>query len=361
MQPPCFTPPDELPRAGPPSALGGRIKERPEDFRVEERLDVVPDGEGPHAWLRIAKRDMNTQWLARVIARAAGVRPVDVSYAGLKDARALTTQWFSVRLDARPDPDWRALLPDGAELLEATRHRRKLRPGGLAGNRFEIRIAAPTGDVGTLAGRVATIAAHGVPNYFGAQRFGRGGANVGHAWALLVEGARVRDRRLRGLYLSSARALLFNRVLAARVTAGSWARALDGECLMLAGSRSIFTEAAPGEAIHARVSAHDLHPTGPLCGRGAAPVGGAAADAEAEALADCHAWIEGLAAAGLEHARRALRVMPGELQASVAAGDAVVLAFTLPAGAYATMVLRELAAVVDVSVAGAAAADGVAG
>ncbi|MDX1376994.1 MAG: tRNA pseudouridine(13) synthase TruD [Burkholderiales bacterium] len=347
MEPPCFDPPAVLPRAHPRIALGGRIKRRAEDFRVDELLDVAPEGEGGHAWLRLAKRDVNTQWLARELARGARVRPADVSYAGLKDRRALATQWFSVRLDARPDPDWRALLPHGVELLEATRHRRKLRPGALAGNRFDIVVSGARGDLAAAPGRCAELARDGVPNYFGAQRFGRDAGNVIRAWAVLIGGERVRDRRLRGIYLSAARALLFNRVLARRVAAGTWQRALAGECLMLAGSHSIFTAHSPDADIEARLKALDVHPTGPLCGRGTPPASAAAAAAEAEALTGCGEWIEGLQRAGLEHARRALRVVPGEARAEAGAGDTLRVAFTLPPGAYATMVLRELGDVED--------------
>lgn len=339
---PCFTPPTDLPRAYPASGLRGCIKGDPEDFRVDEVLGFEPDGEGPHAWLRVTKRGANTQRIARELARIAGVRPSDAAYAGLKDRHAVTTQWFSVRMDARPDPDWQALLPAEAEVLEVTRHRRKLRPGTAAGNRFEIRVTAAICDGQAMGSRCAALAARGVPNYFGAQRFGHDGANIARAWQLLAGGMRIRDRRLRGIYLSAARSMLFNRVLARRVVAGSWERALPGESLMLEGSHSIFTENDPRADIHERVARLDLHPTGPLCGRGAPPVTGVVASLEGEALEDCREWIDGLVKAGLEHGRRALRVVPGEPWAEMESPGTLRIGFTLPAGAYATMVLREL-------------------
>lgn len=338
----CFTAPRDLPRAfATPPARGG-IKQCRDDFQVDEMLGFEPDGEGAHAWLRIRKRGANTRWLAGILARAAGVRTRDVGYAGLKDRAAVTTQWFSVPVHGRAEPDWSAIGSAEVEVLEVTRHRRKLRRGIQAGNRFRVRVRCFEGDRSAVMSRVADLVARGVPNYFGEQRFGRDAGNIACAWEMLAGGKRVRDRALRGIYLSAARAMLFNRVLARRVVDGSWQRALAGETLMLNGSNSVFCIAEPDAEIEARLACLDVHPTGPLWGRGERLATGEALALEASVLADCSAWCDGLLGAGLAHARRALRVPVSGLEATFEAPDRLLLAFALPAGAYATMVLREL-------------------
>lgn len=340
---PCYTPVDDLPHAAGEPAAQGVSRARPEDFRVDEVLGFTPDGRGQHVLLRIRKRGVNTDGLARRVARLAEVRPTAVGYAGRKDRNAETTQWFSVDLAGREAPDWRALEDDGSvRVLEAVPHGRKLRRGALTGNRFRLRLRELEGDLEDLASRLARVRREGVPNYFGAQRFGRDGANVERARALLAGDLRVRDRQLRGLYLSAARSALFNAVLALRVAEGSWNRALAGEVLMLEGSHSIFAPETLDQAILERLAQGDLHPTGPLWGRGRSPVRGAALDREVRGLAPCEAWRQGLEAAGLRHERRALRLPVGALRWEFDAARELLLEFFLPAGGYATSVVREL-------------------
>jgi tRNA(Glu) U13 pseudouridine synthase TruD len=154
----CFTAPRDLPHGFPPAPARGHIKRQPDDFRVEEILGFEPDGEGPHAWLWIRKRDATTQWLAGALARLAGVRRRDVGYAGLKDRAAVTSQWFSVPVEGRAEPDWGALDSPQVEVLEVTRHRKKLRRGVQAGNRFRICVQGFEGDRDALASRATSCA-----------------------------------------------------------------------------------------------------------------------------------------------------------------------------------------------------------
>jgi len=302
---------------------------------------------------------MNTEFLARLLARAAGVAPREVGYAGLKDRHALTRQWFSVPAppaggasEGARAPDLEAALAaQGVTVCSAARSTRKLRRGALAGNRFRIRVAGEACDAGAVRGRLAALAAQGAPNYFGPQRFGHGGQNLVHARALLAGTQPVRDRHRRGLYLSAARALLFNRVLAARVSDGSWCRLLEGEAVSLDGSNSYFAAPALDAALEARLARFDVHPSGPLCGAGESPARGAALAVERAALAGEEALIGGLAAAGLTHERRALRVAVRDVAVEAEGATACWLTFTLPAGAYATVVLRELFEVCDAAAA----------
>ena len=326
---------------GPPFA-SGRIRVAPEDFQVEEELGFEPDGAGEHVFLQVRKRNANTDWLARQLARVADVRPAEVSYAGLKDRNAVTTQWFSVQLPGRDMPDWSGLLSDDVQLLNAVRNSRKLRRGALRGNRFTIVIRELRGDAAELAARLMQVASRGVPNYFGAQRFGRDRGNLAKAMALFAGALKVRDRHLRGLYLSAARSHLFNRVLSQRVADDTWNSALPGEAMMLDGSHSVFVADFIDATIAQRVSEFDIHPTGPLWGRGNSLARDQALVQETAVLAPFETFRCGLEHVGLTQERRALRLRVADLAWEFLAADVLQLRFQLPAGSYATSVLREV-------------------
>ncbi len=301
-------------------------------------------GLGEHVWLWIRKREENTEQVARQLARCAGVRARDVSYAGLKDRVAVTEQWFSVHLPGRHAPDWEAVETDRVAVLRHVRHNRKLRRGALRGNAFRIGVRDVSGDTGELQRRLETAACHGVPNYFGEQRFGRAGSNLHTADRLFAHRGRRLSRHQRGLALSAARAYLFNQVLAKRVRGGSWNQVMPGDALQLAGSHSYFIATSADAELQARADALDLHPTGPLWGRGDIPVSDACRQLEEQDLAACGSWQQGLAEAGLRQERRALRLVVEDLQWSWPTPDSLVLEFSLAAGCYATSVLRELVA-----------------
>lgn len=334
---------DDLPYAyGPPLATAV-LRRSPDDFQVEEVLGFEPEGEGEHLWLWLEKRGANTDQIARQLARLAGVRAGDVSYAGLKDRNAVTRQWFSVHLP-KGDPETAAAWCDAQwQVVRAVRGRRKLRRGGLDGNRFIIVLRDMQGGRAELDARLVGIAARGVPNYFGEQRFGRD--NLARAEAMARGELRVGDRHLRGIYLSALRSALFNAVLVRRVAEHSWDRALPGEALNLAGSRSFFVADEIDAVIDDRLAQGDIHPTGPLWGLGEPPSRAAARALESEVIAACPAlWAESCRAAGMEQERRALRLPVQEFVWQWREnGSALQLEFILPAGAYATAVVREIA------------------
>lgn len=325
----------------------GRIRTMVEDFQVVEQLDYTASGDGEHLWLDIEKRGRNTLDVGRELARAAGVHPKAVGFAGLKDRNAVTRQPFTVHLPGRPDPDWRRWDLDGVRIVSATRHRRKIQRGRLAGNRFELVARDFDGDAAALADRLARIAVGGVPNRLGEQRFG--GNNIARAHRMFRgELKRAPSRAKRGFYLSAARALIFNRVLDERIRRGDWNRAIDGDVLMLDGSHSIFAFDPGDPAIPGRLQRLDLHPTGPLYGAGPSPAAGEAARLECHAV-ECEAELAaGLVAFGTAADRRALRVRVDGLDWGLD-GDVLRLAFGLPAGAFATVVLAELLEYVDAS------------
>lgn len=315
-----------------------------------EELPFALSGEGGHVWLLLRKRNTNTVWLARQLARIAGVRPVDVGYAGLKDRYALTTQWFSVNLGNKKEPDWAAeLAAEAVQVLEVVRHSRKLKRGALKANHFWLTLRRLQGDREAVNVRLGQLEAEGVPNYFGPQRFGREGKNLEQARQWFAGGGPPKDRYLRGLLLSAARAFLFNKVLAERVRAANWNQALSGEALILEGSRAFFIAETIDKSLQARVKCFDCHPSGPLWGQGRPPTLGLMRAFEEEALADCALWREGLERQGLKQERRSLRLVVTGLEWSFPPDDSLQLRFSLPAGAYATTMLREVVKVQEVA------------
>ncbi len=324
--------------------IAADFRELPEDFEVNENLGFEPVGSGEHVYLQVTKRGENTDWIAQQIAKLANVRPMDVGLAGLKDRHAVTTQWFSVYLPKGAEPDWQLLNTDTVRLLTVARHTSKLRRGAHVANDFVItlrNLRLPNGDgsetdlqaaIALLNERLALIREQGVPNYFGEQRFGRGGNNLNLAQRWFVEGEQIRKRSLRGLVLSAARSHLFNQVLARRVTAGTWHDQLKGD---VAGLPDAAGEEFPG-------------PTGPLWGRGRSLVSEDTLSLENEVLAPFSGWLDSLEHQGLNQERRSLVLKPAGLKLDVADGVAR-LAFTLPPGTYATVVMRELFALTNVA------------
>jgi tRNA pseudouridine13 synthase len=325
----------------PPRALDaprGRatLRHRPEDFVVDEQLGFAPSGAGEHVLLRVRKRAANTGWVARELALLAGMRPHDVGYAGLKDRHAVATQWFTVPGRRRPAAEWAGVAGEGFEVLEAHAHARKLPRGALAGNRFTIVLRDLVGDTRALESQVQHAARHGVPNYFGPQRFGRDLSNL----ETLV--ASPPGRAPARFVLSAARSLVFNAVLAARVADGSWNRLRDGDRANLDGRNSVFAVPVVDAALAQRAVELDLHPTGPLWGRGDAGVTGEVAELEARIAAQFPEACAAILAAGADASRRPLRLAVRDLQFEwLEQGTACRVCFTLRSGSFATAVIRE--------------------
>ena len=341
---------EEYARAHGEALFSARMRAEPGDFQVTEQLGFEPDGDGEHDLLLVEKVSTNTQWLARQLARFAGVSARDVGYAGLKDRHAVCRQWFSVYTRGA-HPDWSGLSLEGVRLIRAGRHRRKLRRGSHRGNHFRIRLdrlsRMPT--TAELTARVDVIAARGVPNYFGRQRFGHNGENLELA-AALFGGAKLR-RDKRGFAISAARARVFNAVLNHRVATGTWERILPGELANLDGSGSVFAVPTVDDEIERRVREFDIHPTGPLWGtRGSNETSAEVADIEAAVAAEHRLLTDGLCSIGASAAVRPLRVRPAAFQLRCDK-QAVELKFCLPRGAFATALLAEIADVEDAAAA----------
>jgi len=321
----------------------GIIRRHASDYIVDEIPLVEPDGQGEHVWLKIRKRHTNTDYVARQLQNLADVRPVAVSYAGLKDRHALTTQWFSVHFPSEM-PDWQLLASDEIEILEVKRHARKLRRGTLKGNHFRLLVRETEPDAGRLGELSGLIASQGVPNYFASQRFGHDGQNLARAMAMF-DGKRVK-RQQRSMYLSAVRSMIFNAVLAERVQTANWNTLQPGDVCLRTGRRGFFPVEAVDETLLQRLQQGEIHPTGPLWGRGEIAVAGAVKELEDRIVSDYSSWCEGLEKAGLEMDRRALRLVPENFSCE-RVEEGISLSFSLPAGCYATTVIRELLDVED--------------
>lgn len=319
----------------------GRLKFQPEDFQVQEHLGFVLSGTGEHVFLLVEKRGLNTEQVAEALAHFAGVPRSQVSYAGLKDRHALVQQWFSVHLPGKREVPWTECVGEGFRVMGWTRHQRKLKRGALAGNRFGLRLRKVQGDRERLEATLCRIKAEGMPNYFGAQRFGHEGANLYQAEAWLRGEIAVRSRYLRSLYLSAARSWLFNQVLATRVARGDWHRPLPGDWLLFDGSGAGFLAETVDLDLQARAAALALHPSGPLWGQGRARASLVAGQIEQQVIDAYRPLALGLEAQGVKGMRRPLRVQVQELDWQWQGLD-LHLSFALPAGAYATSLVREL-------------------
>ncbi|MBT8768636.1 tRNA pseudouridine(13) synthase TruD [Metapseudomonas boanensis] len=318
-----------------------QLKATAEDFQVDEVLDIPLAGEGEHLWLWVEKRELNTEEAARRIARAAGVPLRVVSYAGLKDRQALTRQWFSLHLPGKADPDLASAENPSLRILKSARHKRKLQRGAHSANGFILRLTRLDADRDALEGRLQAIAAGGIPNYFGLQRFGHGGGNVIDARAFAERRELPVQRNLRSRLLSAGRSFLFNRVLAERVADGTWQQACVGDLLAFTDSRSFFA-AGEAECSDPRLAQLDLHPTGPLWGTGESSAAGSCQILEQRIAATEPDLCRWLAEAGLAHERRILRLPIGGLTWHYPEPDVLQLEFVLPAGCFATAVVREL-------------------
>jgi tRNA pseudouridine13 synthase len=328
------------------AGIGGALRTMVEDFEVEELAAYPPSGSGEHVFAWIEKRDLTTAFAVTQLARALGVKDRDVGYAGLKDRRAVTRQWLSLPPPLRPEQVLAVEIP-GLRVLRAVAHPHKLRTGHLRGNRFilVVRGAAPHAAAAAQAILDELTAAPGTPNWFGEQRFGRAGDNAAAGLALVRKARRFeRDPRKNRLLLSALQSQLFNRWLELRLRDGYYRRVLDGDLLRKLGG-GVFATSAPA-LDQARLQDGEVVPTGPMFGvEMAAPApGSSAATREAEVLAEAGLTVAELAplrklAPG---ARRDAAIAITEVAVRELADDALQLCFTLPAGGYATAVMREV-------------------
>ncbi|AUX94552.1 tRNA pseudouridine(13) synthase TruD [Mixta gaviniae] len=323
--------------------IQGQLKASPEDFAVIEDLGYEADGEGEHLLVRIRKTGCNTRFVAEALAKFAKIHPRDVSFAGMKDRYAVTEQTLCLRLPGKETPDFSVFSLEGCEILQLARHKRKLRTGALAGNAFKL-VLRQISDRAALEARLQQVCAGGAPNYFGQQRFGFQGSNLDQAKRWAANEIRVRERNKRSFLLSAARSVLFNQVVSDRLAQqGSLTQAMPGDALQLTGRGSWFVAAEEElPQLQPRIENNELRITAPLPGRGEWGSRDAALAFEQQSLADETALMALLERERVEAARRAMLVIPRDMRWSWCDDATLTLSFWLPAGSFATSIVREL-------------------
>lgn len=341
--------------------LSATLKQEFTDFKVDEELGFELDGEGEHLWIQVQKTDLSTTDVAKRLATECQLRLNSVGYSGMKDRRGECTQWFSAPLESAEESMLAKMEDSNLKILNTCRNRRKLKIGSHKLNHFRIRLRDCVGSRQDFNSRLEAIKANGVPNYFGSQRFGRNMSNIVQVETLMrgvlaesSSDSRPHDqagRVKRGILLSAARAYVFNQYLSQRVGDKSWCRYLDGDVLNLDGTSRFFVLAngdSWDEALQRRLETFDIHLTGPLPGKkdSADRYGstGISADMEEVVLKEYDLLVSGLAKFKVVASRRSMRFVPADLTWGWLDSEVADLniQFTLPKGAYATSLLREL-------------------
>lgn len=321
--------------------IPGEIRAVPLDFQVDEVPLYPPSGEGEHLMVRFEKTGLSTPAAVSALARAMGVDPRAAGWAGLKDRHAVTTQWATFH-GATASAALGAEV-EAVRVLDAQPHRAKLKPGHLVGNRFRIRVRGAGHAEETARELMTTLAERGSPNYYGEQRFGREGDNAERALAFVRGETRApRDRFQRKFLFSAMQAAIFNSWLATRLTDGLLGTAIEGDLLRKEGTGGLFTCEDPATDAE-RAARFELSATGPMFGAKMRQPAGAALAQEAATLAAWEVSEDQLA----QHrklgqgTRRVCRIRPESWAVCRADAD-LELVFSLPKGAYATVILREL-------------------
>jgi len=321
-------------------AASGKIKQSPSDFIVTEELSFISSGEGEHLFLQIQKIELNTLDVCERLAKHFQIHPRHISYAGLKDRNAVTTQWFCLRFAIKSSPDFSGLESSQLKVLSVTRNTKKLKRGAIKNNQFEITVCQLQYNGHDIKNRIDLIQKKGVPNYFGAQRFGKNENNLLSA-AKLFQGKMQCNRNKKSIYLSAARSFLFNEIVSRRVKNKTWKTLLDGDVAMLNASRSFFVIDSVDSKIHERLNQGDIHPSAALWGKGNLETQFMVKELEHTIINANLAFADGLVKHGLQQDRRATRLLVPDLEYDLSV-DTLKLKFSLPSGTYATCVLREI-------------------
>ncbi len=325
---------------GKPTAKG-KIKAQPEHFKVIEQLGYEFAGSGEHVMVLIRKTGENTSFVANELAKACGVKSKDVSWAGLKDRHAVTEQWLSVHLPAGGFPNL-ALFQEkhpSVEILSMTRHNKKLRPGDLEGNEFEVTLSEVT-DTDEVVKRLEVVSQQGVPNYFGNQRFGKDGNNLNEARRWGRDNVRTRNQNQRSLYLSTARSWIFNHIVSARIETGCFNHFVEGDIALRDGEQVLLSSEQLNE-FNELLAQDKVQVTAALAGDNALPTQSEALAIEQPLLDKEEDLMKLIRGNRMRHDRRAIALKAKNLTWEVE-GNSVTLKFALDSGSFATSIVREL-------------------
>ena len=317
----------------------GRIKERPEDFMVEEVPLYEFSGEGGFVFLLVEKTDLSNLDLVDILRKHLGLKDHEVGVAGWKDKGAITRQWISLPHEKVRKDRLARLGSEGIKILQEQVHSNKLRTGHLLGNRFSILIRQPGPDAKARAEAIIQrLQIHGLPNFYGPQRFGAGGANPEKGLALLLGQYRVRSVRKGKLLMSAYSSLLFNLTLKERMERNLFTRLLSGDIAKKHDTGGIFTVSDPVQE-QPRADRLEISATGPIWGKKMKR-----AEDEAGALEEKILSAQKLTPDVFHKqpgSRRSLRVALGEITVQQERAG-LGLRFFLPKGSYATVFLDEI-------------------
>ena len=320
---------------------GGTIKSIPEHFRVEEILPYSACGEGEHVFVTLKRKGWNTADVARSLAEACGLKTPDIGWGGRKDKNAVTTQTFSLPLPlAMSLEDLPSKFKDMPfDILSIARHRNKIKTGHVAANRFDVVVTGIHADGLARATAIADrLRQRGLPNFYGEQRFGHRMGNIDQAAALLTSARKVRGRK-NAFLVSALQSALFNFWLQERMNHGSYETILSGDIAQKTDTGGMFL-VQDVEAAAQRFADREIVYTGPIFGHKMKPAGDTAGAAEARILAQFGLGLRDFKPLRAGGSRRAAIVYPNDLRVTPGE-EGLRLRFTLPAGAYATTLLRE--------------------
>ena len=321
--------------------VGGEIKAEPEHFNVEEILPYAPCGEGEHLFVTLRRAGWNTADVAAALADRFDLKSVDVGWGGRKDKQAVTTQTFSLHLPvAVTNAQAEAALAElPFELLAVQRHRNKLKTGHVAGNRFRILLTQVGPDALTVAEPVADeIRRHGIPNYYGEQRFGFHMANIDRAMHLAERGRPARSKK-DAFVVSVLQSALFNLWLTERMARDQYQTILSGDVAQKTDTGGLFVVEDVEEASE-RFLKGAITYTGPIFGPKMKAAADVAAQYESRILDNVDLSLDAFKRLRAPGARR-MAVLTVDDLAIRQEEAGLHFTFTLPRGAYATMVMRE--------------------
>ncbi|MCE0494201.1 tRNA pseudouridine(13) synthase TruD [Vibrio salinus] len=318
-----------------------KIKAKPEDFIVLEKPGFEFSGSGEHLLVKIRKTGENTKFVANELAKSCGVKSRDVSWAGLKDRHAVTEQWLSVYLPDGQTPDFSGFLASHpqVQILDITRHHKKLRPGDLQSNTFNIALT-DVSDVDDVIARLKQVKQLGVPNYFGQQRFGNNGNNLSEARRWGKENVRTRNQNKRSMYLSTARSWIFNHIVSKRIETGCFDSFIAGD-IALENGEPVLVKADMLDSWNQKVTQNQAVITAAMAGDNALPTEEDALLLEQPVLDSEPDLMKLICGNRMRHDRRNIALYPEELDWQCD-DNRVIVNFSLGAGSFATSILREL-------------------
>lgn len=311
------------------------FKRHPEDFQVKEKLSFEPEGEGEHLFVLVRRESMTTAEVLRRIAKAAKVQQRNVSFSGTKDKHAVIDQWFSIWLPGK-EFDWTELEQVQLTVLQATRHRKKLKRGSHKYNNFTITLREVDGDQAVIEQRLIDIRDKGFENRFGPQRFGIDNSNLKRADS--ITHINELGRQERSFTLSAIRSKLFNEVLERRLQKFGNLKLQEGDIAMFSDGNTQFLVDTLDETIVMRERADEIVSSGPLWGLGGSSAVGVIEGLEKSVAAKFGHYCSLLDQAKMVSDRRALMVYIRSFTWQWC-DDNLQLQFELPKSAYATSLL----------------------